>query len=127
MRRSNLVLLAAIQLAGARSPGFNIHEDLLTYPQFEVVFSDDYISEKDANSLLEQSSQHPTYSADFAQSTLEQVREADERDNDEANEQTGPSHTYELMKLPPNQYLCSIPRYTTPGTREQDGKRIGQG
>ncbi|KAF4466307.1 OS-9 [Fusarium albosuccineum] len=126
MRRSNLVLLAAIQLAGARSPGFNIHEDLLTYPQFEVVFSDDYISEKDANSLLEQSSQHPTYSADFAQSTLEQVREADERDNDEADEQTGPSHTYELMKLPPNQYLCSIPVIQPPAPENKTANELAK-
>ncbi|UPK94662.1 hypothetical protein LCI18_005597 [Fusarium solani-melongenae] len=110
MRRFNLALLAVIQLARARSPSFSIHEDLLTYPQFEVIFADDYISEKDANSLLEQSVQHSTYSADFAQSTLQQVREANERDNDQTNEgETGPSHTYELMKLPPHQYLCSIP------------------
>src|SRR6478609_10601655 len=112
MRRFNLFLLATVQLAGARSPGFSIHEDLLTYPQvsylplvdylvlklnvlqFEVVFDSQYISEKDAHSLLD--SQHPTYSADFAQSTLDQAREADERDNEGDNQgQNGPSHTYE--------------------------------
>lgn len=37
MRRSNLLLLAAIQLAGARSPGFSIHEDLLAFPQVRVL------------------------------------------------------------------------------------------
>ncbi|KAJ4117267.1 Protein OS-9 [Fusarium oxysporum] len=113
MRRFNLFLLATVQLAGARSPGFSIHEDLLTYPQFEVVFDSQYISEKDAHSLLD--SQHPTYSADFAQSTLDQAREADERDNEGDNQgQNGPSHTYELMKLPPPRIPLLYPYYTTP-------------
>ncbi|KAM5350371.1 hypothetical protein ACJ41O_006876 [Fusarium nematophilum] len=127
MRRLNLVLLAAIQLAGARSPGFSIHEDLLTFPQFEVVFAEDYISEKDANALLEQSGQHPTYSADFAQSTLEQVREADERDNDgHDGGQTDPSHTYELMKLPPHQYLCSIPVIQPPAPENKTANELAK-
>ncbi|KAF7534468.1 hypothetical protein G7Z17_g13358 [Cylindrodendrum hubeiense] len=115
MRRSNLLLLAAIQLAGARSPGFSIHEDLLTFPQFEVVFSEDYITEKDANAILERHHEHPTYSADFAQSTLDQAREADGRDDDVPNgEESGQEYSYELMKLPPHQYLCSIPVIQTP-------------
>ncbi|CAM1509425.1 Fc.00g031640.m01.CDS01 [Cosmosporella sp. VM-42] len=105
MRRLNLVLLAAFQLCGARTPGFSIHEDLLTYPQFEVEFSNDFISEKDAEALLERN--HPTYSAGFAQSTLDNIREAGD---DETNgEETDTPHTYEVVKLPPHQYLCSIP------------------
>ncbi|KAF4968659.1 hypothetical protein FZEAL_10356 [Fusarium zealandicum] len=127
MRHSHLALLAAIQLVGARSPGFSIHEDLLTYPQFEILFSEEYISEKDAHALLEQGGQHPTYSADFAQSTLEQVREADERDNDETNQgQSGPSHTYELMKLPPNQYLCSIPVIQPPAPENKTANELAK-
>lgn len=33
MRRLNLVLLATLQLCGARSRGFSVYEDLLTFPQ----------------------------------------------------------------------------------------------
>jgi hypothetical protein len=33
MRRLNLVLLASLQLARARQPGFSIHDDLLAHPQ----------------------------------------------------------------------------------------------
>ncbi|KAM0553049.1 hypothetical protein ACHAPJ_007596 [Fusarium lateritium] len=125
MRRFNLILLAAIQLAGARSPGFSIHEDLLTFPQFEVVFASQYISEKDAHSLLD--SQHPTYSADFAQSTLSQAREAGEQDNADGNGgQTGPSHTYELMKLPPHEYLCSIPIIQPPEPENKTANELAK-
>jgi hypothetical protein len=33
MRRSDLVLLAVLQLCRARQHGFSIHDDLLAYPQ----------------------------------------------------------------------------------------------
>lgn len=33
MRRLNFVLLATVQLCGARHPGFSIHDDLVAYPQ----------------------------------------------------------------------------------------------
>ncbi|WZH47821.1 glucosidase II beta subunit-like protein-domain-containing protein [Fusarium acuminatum] len=125
MRRFNFILLATVQLVGARSPGFSIHEDLLTFPQFEVVFDNQYISEKDAHSLLD--SQHPTYSADFAQSTLDQAREADGRDNEGGNQdQTGPSHTYELMKLPPHEYLCSIPIIQPPEPENKTANELAK-
>ncbi|GKU03943.1 hypothetical protein FLAG1_05843 [Fusarium langsethiae] len=125
MRRFSLILLASLQLVGARSPGFNIHEDLLTYPQFEVVFDNQYISEKDAHSLLD--SQHSTYSADFAQSTLGQVREAGKRDNEGENkDQDGPSYKYELMKLPPNEYLCSIPILQSPEAENKTANELAK-
>ncbi|KAJ4011189.1 Protein OS-9 [Fusarium irregulare] len=124
MRRFNLALLAYLQLVGARSPGFNIHEDLLTFPQFEVVFDSQYISEKDAHSLLD--SQHPTYSADFAQSTVDQAREADERDNGDNQDQNSPSFTYELMKLPPNEYLCSIPIIQPPEAENKTANELAK-
>ncbi|KAM0306759.1 hypothetical protein HYE67_002773 [Fusarium culmorum] len=126
MRRFNLILLASLQLVGARSPGgFNIHEDLLTYPQFEVVFDNQYISEKDAHSLLD--SQHPTYSADFAQSTLGQAREADARNNEAENkDQDGPSYKYELMKMPPNEYLCSIPILQSPEAENKTANELAK-
>ncbi|KPM34200.1 Protein OS-9 [Neonectria ditissima] len=127
MRRLNLLLLAAVQLAGARSPGFSIHEDLLTFPQFEVVFADEYISEKDANSILESHNQHPTYSADFAQSTLDQAGEADARDNDAASgEKPDLAYTYELMSMPPNQYLCSIPVLQPPSPDNKTANELAK-
>ncbi|KAH7145670.1 glucosidase II beta subunit-like protein-domain-containing protein, partial [Dactylonectria estremocensis] len=128
MRRLNLLLLSAIRLAGARSPGgFSIHEDLLAFPQFEVIFSDDYISEQDANAILDRHNQYPTYSADFAQSTLDQTREADDRDNDATDAgEPGLKYTYELMKLPPHQYLCSIPVIQPPSTDDKTANELAK-
>ncbi|KAI5457440.1 glucosidase II beta subunit-like protein-domain-containing protein [Mariannaea sp. PMI_226] len=125
MRRLNLVLLAAFRLAGARSPGFSIHEDLLTFPQFEVVFSDTYISENDANSLLERHNKHPTYSAEFPQSTLDNVREAQQ--NDEAtDEDPASSYTYELLSMPPHRYLCSIPVLQAPSPENKTANELAK-
>lgn len=126
MRRSNLLLLAAIQLAGARSPGFSIHEDLLAFPQFEVVFSQEYITEKDADAILEKQRNQPSFWAGFEQSILEyeasqaspgaddgpkkeEKEEPKEEPKHEREQETEQEYTYELMKLPPHQYLCSIP------------------
>ncbi|KAL3962362.1 hypothetical protein ACCO45_003885 [Purpureocillium lilacinum] len=81
MRRLNLALLATFQLCRARTPGFNVHSDLLAYPQYEVIFADGAISDKDAQSLLDRDSQHhPTYSADFTQPTAGDSRDGNVAD-----------------------------------------------
>ncbi|CAG9936840.1 unnamed protein product [Clonostachys rosea f. rosea IK726] len=103
MRRLEIVLLASLQLCAARSRGFNVHEDLLTFPQYEVVYSDDkWISEKEAQALLNDNpASQPTISTDLAKSTPHQGQGADEQDVTE--------RSYQIMKIPPHQYLCSIP------------------
>ncbi|KAK0386969.1 hypothetical protein NLU13_5282 [Sarocladium strictum] len=104
MRRLNLFLLASLRLCGARSDGFSIHSDLLAFPQYEVIFAEDPISEKDAELLLENRDAHPTYSADFTQPTG--------ADDDGASASSGGEQyprIYELMNMSQNKYLCSIP------------------
>ncbi|KJZ77126.1 Protein OS-9-like protein [Hirsutella minnesotensis 3608] len=108
MRRINLALLAAVQLCRARNPGFSIHDDLLAFPQYEVVFSDKLISSNDANALIQDGSRHPTYSADFSQPTAGDAREAAADEADGATD-APLSYTYEVMNMPPQRYLCSIP------------------
>ncbi|KAM4066808.1 glucosidase II beta subunit-like protein [Hirsutella rhossiliensis] len=105
MRRLSLVLLAALRLCRARSPGFSIHDDLLAFPQFDVVFSDGYVSVKDAEALLENRSRSPTYSADFSQPTTGNTREANAAEADGATD----AYSYEIMNMSPHRYLCSIP------------------
>lgn len=148
MRRLNLVLLATLQLCGARSTGFNIHEDLLAFPQvwpslpgvrrslvhdantrqFEVTFSEDFISEKDAHALLEENNPHPTYSADFSQATAgENVREASDVDADQtADAGTDTAYTYELMTLSPHRYLCSIPVIQPPAPENATANELAK-
>ncbi|KAL0941709.1 misfolded glycoproteins degradation protein [Colletotrichum truncatum] len=108
MRRFNLVLLATVQLCGARQPGFSVHDDLVAYPQYEVVFSDAFISEHEAQALIDRTNSHPTYSADFSTTSdvSQNVREAADVDNDSAPEVF---ERYEVMNMSPTKYLCSIP------------------
>ncbi|KAK0705506.1 glucosidase II beta subunit-like protein-domain-containing protein [Lasiosphaeris hirsuta] len=135
MRRLNLVLLASLQLCGARQPGFSIHEDLLAHPQFEVVFSDTYILEHDALALLE-SKRRPdaTYAADLSQTDLaSNVREsttADAANNilDDGANDGGPqvSETYEIISSPPSRFLCSVPVIAPPPALNQTATELAK-
>ncbi|KAL7787148.1 glucosidase II beta subunit-like domain-containing protein [Trichoderma ceciliae] len=134
MRRLQLSLLAALPLCRAKSPAFSIHEDLQAFPQFEVVFSDHYISEKDAQSLLEYNIEHPTYSADFSQPTISDASESSESsDASEGNHdaryattQGGSPLAYEVMSMPPHRYLCAIPVIEPPTPENQTATELAK-
>lgn len=111
MRRLKVLLLVGLRLCAARQPGFSIHHDLLAYPQFEVVFSESFISESEAKSLVERASAsdttHPNYEADFNKDVASNVQAASSEDDDEGDRKV--ADTYEIMNMPPNSYLCAIP------------------
>ncbi|KAI1811892.1 hypothetical protein GGS20DRAFT_578747 [Poronia punctata] len=120
MRRisSLLAVWAWTELCQARQPGFSIHHDLLAYPQFEVVFSDTYISESDAHVLLDRAdSPHPSYDAEFASETdvPAAIRAVSHRDSNDgqrlgATQQGSPiAESYEILTMAPHRYLCAIP------------------
>ncbi|KAK7980190.1 hypothetical protein PG989_012647 [Apiospora arundinis] len=119
MRRHIAILLAGLQLSGARQPGFSIHHDLLAYPQFEVVFSEAFISEGEAKSLLERANDatHPQYEADFSSnkditSNIKAATGADGDDENDGNHKI--AETYEIMNMAPHRYLCAIPVIEAP-------------
>ncbi|KAI1453148.1 glucosidase II beta subunit-like protein-domain-containing protein [Annulohypoxylon moriforme] len=104
--------------ARQRQPGFSIHHDLLAYPQFEVTFSESYISENEAQALVKRSNpSHPDYDADFPSQTdlASNVRAAkdnydvDDSSNANSNGPQKVSESYEIMTMSPNRYLCAIP------------------
>ncbi|KAK2021924.1 glucosidase II beta subunit-like protein [Colletotrichum zoysiae] len=120
MRRLNLVLLATAQLCGARHPGFSIHDDLVAYPQYEIVFPESFILEHEAQALLDRTNPHSTYSADFstASDISQNVREAGDADHDNGGGGGGGGggsaaaevfEKYEILKMQDSRYLCSIP------------------
>ncbi|ORY58584.1 glucosidase II beta subunit-like protein-domain-containing protein [Pseudomassariella vexata] len=119
MRRGELLFLAGLQLqlCAARQPGFSIHHDLLAFPQFEVVFSESYISEPEAKSLLESAAeptQHPSYEAEFGDNDIishVQPTASGEASNDGDHTVT---ETYEIMTMHPHRYLCIIPVIEAP-------------
>lgn len=49
MRRQQALLLAALQLCGARSTGFSAHQDLLAFPQVRVACFERPATLNDAN------------------------------------------------------------------------------
>ncbi|KAK3304802.1 glucosidase II beta subunit-like protein-domain-containing protein [Chaetomium strumarium] len=129
MRYIALALLAALRFSQARQPGFSIHDDLLAYPQFELVFSDDFISETDALALLESSGpQSPAYRAESSSQTdlTSNVRESaaanappvpgssSSGDNLPDDDDTPISETYELINSAPWRYLCAVPVIAPP-------------
>ncbi|PNY27424.1 Protein OS-9 [Tolypocladium capitatum] len=124
MRRLSLVLLATLQVCGARSPGFSIHDDLLAFPQYEVVFSDGFISEKDAEALLDGNTQHPAYSADSSQPSAGDARDANAAGGDASTDT--PGHAYEVLNMSPHRYLCSMPAIQPPGPENQTANELAK-
>ncbi|GAP92282.2 putative protein OS-9 [Rosellinia necatrix] len=120
MRRlpSLLVVWAWTQLCRARQPGFSVHHDLLAYPQFEVVISDTYISESDAQALIDSAdAAHPSYDAALTSQTdiSSTTRPATPgHGRDAATPADAAAESYEIMTMPPHRYLCAIPVIETP-------------
>jgi protein OS-9 len=99
--------------------------------QFEIVYSDDFISETDALAILESSrTRDAVYTADPAQSGLtSRVRESAAAEisgtkssdgsglgsAEEGEDEDAPiAETYELITSPPFRYLCSVPVIAPP-------------
>lgn len=116
MRRplSLLVAWTWVQLCRARQPGFSVHHDLLAYPQFEVVISDSYISESDAQALVDSPDNahpNPSHDAGIASQTdiTSTTAAAAEGLGQDAAAAAAPAESYEIMSMPPHRYLCAIP------------------
>ncbi|KAJ6779901.1 hypothetical protein PWT90_06264 [Aphanocladium album] len=101
MRRATILLLAALRVCEAKPHSFSIHEDVLAHPEFEVIFANNVISEKDAN-LLVQRNAEPAQSADKGRPT----DAADERSKDDKGIMP---YTYEIVNMGEYKALCSIP------------------
>ncbi|KAI3320571.1 hypothetical protein HD806DRAFT_505543 [Xylariaceae sp. AK1471] len=133
MRRLSSLLVAWtwIQLCRARQPGFSVHHDLLAYPQFEVVFSDTYISEPDAQALVDRAdAAHPSYDAGLASqtditSTLHPAAD-DDRDVGAAGHDRTVAESYEIISMPPHRYLCAIPVIEPPAAPNKTATELAK-
>ncbi|KAL1860634.1 Protein OS-9 [Diaporthe australafricana] len=99
---------------------------MLAYPQFEVVFPDTIILEKDAQRIIESSrSAQTTYTADFSSQTdlTSQIREsapADAgQDGDPEDGMPEVSEEFEIINIPPSRFLCSVPVLAPPPAPNQ--------
>ncbi|RFU76465.1 os-9 [Trichoderma arundinaceum] len=96
--------------------------------QFEVVFSDHFISANDAQSLLEYNIEHPTYSADFSQPTISDASDAagDDHAGRYATPRGDSPLSYEVMNMPPHRYLCAIPVIEPPSPDNQTATELAK-
>ena len=106
------LLRASLLLAAASPHAFSVHEDLLAFPQYEVRFVDDYLTEVQAESRL-QSKRVPTGQVDHDGSAqVEQYRAYGDGDGSDQKEKQKVEH--EFMMLDHQRYLCSIPQVKKP-------------
>ena len=115
MRRYLELLVASLpllpSLASAKLPGFSPYDDVLAHPQFDIVFSDSYIREKDALALLESSQASKPQPSGGPSASTDSPAQAD---SDEDNGEIEVSETYEIINLPQSRYLCAIPTIAPP-------------
>lgn len=106
------LLRASILLASASQHTFSVHDDLLAFPQYEVKFTEDYLSEPDAQGKLQTNDQlHLQSDNDALQqapaSQIEQYRAQDSYGDGKQKDELQREHEY--MVLEGQRYLCSIP------------------
>ncbi|KAF2452756.1 glucosidase II beta subunit-like protein-domain-containing protein, partial [Lineolata rhizophorae] len=122
------VLSALINLALGGQHAFSVLDDVLAFPQYEVVFSDSYISEASAESLLAFASStapRPQSTPDGAVNDANDAAGKDSSsttgygDSDAPGAAPGASDAYQTMRLHGQRYLCTIPAVTAAGGPNQ--------
>jgi protein OS-9 len=146
MRRLNLVLLATIGLCRARHSGFSVHDDLVAYPQvkllpapstspklicslqYEVVFSENPLSEQEAQALLDSANTQSAFSPAFSSHAeiTDSIRAGTAAEALADSDDLKVSETYEYMSLYPSKYLCSIPILKAPAPENQTATELAK-
>ncbi|KAL8883822.1 MAG: hypothetical protein Q9215_007998, partial [Flavoplaca cf. flavocitrina] len=98
----------------ASSSVFSVHDDLLAFPQYEVIFSDTFILEQEASSRLDgaaSSSLATSHDApsDFKDASDELAKHTSSKTQDASTSPSESPTAYESMKLNGRSYLCAIP------------------
>ena len=105
------LLRPALFLASAAQHSFSVQDDLVAFPQYDVKFSEDFVSEAQAREHLRANEALRDASTDAPPSQMEHYRgqasSSAENDEEVAVE-------YEQMMLEGQPYLCSIPQVAKP-------------
>lgn len=137
MRQLIPALLASAPIALASQTVFSVHDDLLAFPQvlpsgpsidrtanssqYEVIFSDTFISDVEANLIIEQASaSSAVHDAPPANTKGIASRESQNAAHASSPHPAfDPAHeTYEIMYLNGEQHLCTIPIVDVPPKNE---------
>ncbi|KAF2716575.1 hypothetical protein K431DRAFT_278636 [Polychaeton citri CBS 116435] len=109
------VLRASLFLVAASHHGFSVHDDLLAFPQYEIQFEEDYVSEQHAQTKLQvqlSNEGEAAYSDDAGadvQAYNAQYGEGRVGEDGGKEDESG-NYSYESLVLDGQKYLCSIPR-----------------
>lgn len=122
--KRRLIWLVAASLAYGSPHVFSVTDDLLAYPQYEVIFSDTFISDTEAESRVLEAASRSSSTAQTTSTTSEDANpepaaELSQRLSDPNSpepDSARPSDTYERMMLHNKPYLCSIPSVPPPST-----------
>ncbi|KAJ5919036.1 hypothetical protein N7466_009979 [Penicillium verhagenii] len=107
-----LVLSCAVSGAWARKRSFNIYDDILAYPQFQVQYPDEYILHSQAEDLLRIQLESEVDGSQHAQNDPQIYTGKDHADDAtrEGEKPQTPIFTYEEMILDDRRLLCQIPQ-----------------
>lgn len=95
----------------ASQHGFSVHDDILAFPQYEVHFSEEYVSEEQAQSLLKKSRSSDIKAESDVEHYTGRSHPGNREDGAESAEE---ALEYELMLHHKQRYLCSIPQVEKP-------------
>ncbi|KAJ5780848.1 hypothetical protein N7457_006008 [Penicillium paradoxum] len=104
-----LILICGVSGAWANKKPFNINDDILAYPQYQVTFPEEYVLESHAEALLHSQASPEVYDQNNPQVYMG-TGEPDSTDRPEAL--NGSPFTYEEMILEDRRLLCQIPHVT---------------
>ncbi|KAG4430567.1 hypothetical protein IFR05_013949 [Cadophora sp. M221] len=118
MQQIIAALLASVTIILASQTVFSVHDDLLAFPQYEVIFSDSFISDAEAGLIVEQASTAIRESPRSSDTKSIESR-TDDSPQSPINHPFDPQHeTYEFMYLHGEQHLCTIPIVDIPTKNE---------
>ncbi|GAB7365158.1 hypothetical protein MBLNU230_g6245t1 [Neophaeotheca triangularis] len=118
------VLRLSLVLASQHS--FSVNDDLLAFPQYAVAFSDDYLTEAQAQSRL--ASNKVSLDNHHTPSHIEHYKprpdDSHSPDHDSSKDDT--KYNHEQLILQGNRYLCSIPQVTKAAQEARQNDSVTQ-
>jgi protein OS-9 len=114
MKRSIFALPALLRstlfLATASQHSFSVQDDLLAFPQYDVKFSEDFVSESQAQARLRANEELKEREDEAPPSQIEHYRPADSRVDGDGPKEEAVKVAHEYMMLDGQPYLCTIPQ-----------------
>lgn len=118
------LLRPALLLAAASQHSFSVNDDLLAYPQYEVRFSEDWISATDAQSRLE--GDRALANDDRPASEVERYRPSNQDLPTDDRKKKEETYSYERLQLEGQPYLCSIPQISKPDANHGENDTLSK-